>query len=79
MVYKWVGLDTQNSFKHDKSLKQLTVTVHRLIFRVAYSWKDICICDFRGLFLGGLIGILWYFIVYSTALLLISTVQNVHM
>ena len=35
--------------------KQLTITVHRLIFGKAYYRKDNCICDLGGLFLGGLI------------------------
>ena len=36
-VSKWVGLDNRNSLKHqDNSLKQLTLTVHGLIFGRAY-------------------------------------------
>ena len=36
-VSKWVGLDSENGLKHeDDSLKQLTQTVHGLIFGSAY-------------------------------------------
>ena len=37
-----------------KSLKQLPLTVHGLIFGRAYYRKDICVLDLRGSFSGGL-------------------------
>ena len=43
-VSKWIGLANKNSLKHyENSLKQLTLTVHGLIFGRAYHRKDICI------------------------------------
>ena len=43
----------QNGF--GLSIKTVTITFHGLIFRRAYYWKDICIRDLGGLFLGELI------------------------
>ena len=49
-------LDNKNSLKHrENSLKQLTLTVHGLIFEGAYYRKVICVQDLGGLFSGGLI------------------------
>ena len=43
-VSKWIGLDNTNSLEHsDNSLKQLTLTVHRLTSERAYYRKDICV------------------------------------
>ena len=43
-VSTWVGLDYKNSLKHYKnSLKQLTLTVHGLIFERAHYRKDFCV------------------------------------
>ena len=43
-AFHWVGLDNKNSLKHeDNSLKQLSLTVYRLIFGRAHYRKDICV------------------------------------
>ena len=40
-ISKWVGLDNKDSLNNYKnSLKQLALTVHGLIFRMAYYRKD---------------------------------------
>ena len=59
LVSKWVGIDNKNTFKHQdnskNSLKQLTLTVHGLMYGRACYRRNIRVCDLGGLLTGGLI------------------------
>ena len=62
-VSKRVGLDNKNNLKHqENSLKQLTLTVHGLIFGRAYYRKNICVWFLGALFSEGLLYLFIYFI-----------------
>ena len=59
-ISKWIENDNKSSLKlkhEDNRLKQLTLTVHGLIFvfERAYYQKDICVSDLGGLFSVGLV------------------------